>query len=97
MIANHSAPAPILRLEGERILLQLSDESEGEVTAHLGDQAIRLWIAGETGGGRVLWVEAAVPCQLEIDAGFTTFVEHVPAGRTRYLLTHLDRTDVRQV
>lgn len=88
---------PVLQLEGDRVICRLCDESGGEATARLGDNSICLRIEGEAGGGRVIWVEAAAPCQLEIDTGFTTFVEQVPAGCTRYLLTHLDRTDVRQV
>lgn len=88
---------PVLQLEGDRVICRLCDESAGEATVRLGDNSICLRIEGEAGGGRVIWVEAAAPCQLEIDTGFTTFVEQVPAGCTRYLLTHLDRTDVRQV
>jgi hypothetical protein len=48
------------------------------------------------GGGLAVQVEATHPFLLEIETEFTTFVENVPAGSTRLLLTHLDRTDVRQ-
>lgn len=60
----------------------------------LGDNTVSLLAEADTGGGIAVVVEAARPFDLEIDTGFTTFIEHVPAGRTRYLLTYLDRTDV---
>lgn len=49
------------------------------------------------GGGIAVVVEAQAPFELEIETKFTTFVEQVPAGRTRYLLTYLDRTDIREI
>jgi hypothetical protein len=67
------------------------------VQVQLGNNHIRLLAEADTGGGIVVLVEAQAPFELEIDTGFTTFVEQVPAGHTRYLLTYLDRTDVRQV
>jgi len=38
-----------------------------------------------------------MPLALEMEAGSAVFYESAPAGRTTYLLTYLDRTDVRQV
>ncbi len=58
---------------------------------------ISLLAEADTGGGIAVVVEAEHPFDLEIETTFTTFLEHVPAGRTRYLLTYLDRTDIRQV
>ena len=49
-----------------------------------------------TGGGIAVVVEARA-FDLEIETEFTTFVEQVPPGRTRYLLTYLDRTDIREI
>jgi beta-lactamase superfamily II metal-dependent hydrolase len=63
----------------------------------LDDNTISLLAEADTGGGIVVMVEAERAFDLEIDTGFTTFLEHVPAGSTRYLLTYLDRTDVRRV
>lgn len=63
----------------------------------LGDNTISLLAEADTGGGIAVVVEAVYAFDLEVETGFTTFVEHVPAGRTRYLLTYLDRTDVRRV
>ena len=63
----------------------------------LGDNLISLLAEADTGGGIAVVVEAEHPFDLEIETTFTTFLEHVPAGRTRYLLTYLDRTDIRQV
>ena len=63
----------------------------------LNGNPISLLAEADTGGGIVVLVEAQAPFELEIDTGFVTFVEQIPAGRTRYLLTYLDRTDVREV
>lgn len=61
----------------------------------LGESTISLLAEGELGGGVSVVVETTAPFGLEIETEFTTFNEQVPAGRTRYLLTYLDRTDVR--
>ncbi len=84
-------------LDGNRVVWRLVDEPPVEAWVQLGDQRIHLLAEADTGGGIAVLVETPAPFELEIDTGFTTFVEHVPAGRTRYLLTYLDRTDVRQV
>ena len=82
----------------QRILWRLSQPPPIEVRAiALGDNVISLLAESDTGGGIAVVVEAKHPFDLEIETTFTTFLEHVPAGRTRYLLTYLDRTDIRQV
>lgn len=63
----------------------------------LAGNAMSLLAEADVGGGVAVVVEAEAPFDLEIETEFTTFYERVPAGRTRYLLTYLDRTDVRQV
>ena len=63
----------------------------------LGENLISLLAEADTGGGIAVVVEAEHPFELEIVTTFTTFLEHVPAGCTRYLLTYLDRTDILQV
>jgi hypothetical protein len=85
-----------LHLDGDRVIWQLAGEPPQASEMQLGDNHIRLLAESDTGGGIAVLVEAQAPFELEIDTGFTTFVELVPAGRTRYLLTYLDRTDVRQ-
>lgn len=97
MPAGHFSPAQRVALEGSRVIWRLHDDTPGEIQVQLGANSIRLLVEGGDGGGRVVWVETPAPFELEIDTGFTVFIEQVPAGRTRYLLTHLDRTDVRQV
>ncbi|MFZ1467314.1 MAG: hypothetical protein WAV70_09650 [Anaerolineae bacterium] len=67
------------------------------VDARLGDNRIRLDALADHGGGISVVVEAQAAFALEVEAGFTVFYESVPAGRTAYLLTYLDRTDVHQV
>jgi len=64
---------------------------------YAGDHTIRLLAEADTGGGISVWVETQAPFELEIETETTTFLELVPAGRTRYLLTYLDRTDVREI
>ena len=83
--------------DGERVVWRLHSEPPQKAEIGLGDNRIRLLAEADTGGGIAVLVEAQQPFALEIDTGFTTFVEQVPGGRTRYLLTYLDRTDVRQV
>ena len=83
--------------DGERVIWQLFGEPPQEAQIRLHDNQIQLRAETDTGGGIAVLVEAQRPFALEIDTGFTTFVEQVPGGRTRYLLTYLDRTDVRQV
>jgi glycogen debranching enzyme len=61
----------------------------------LGDNTISLVAESEAGAGILVRVEAARPFHLEISTPFAEFEEHVPAGTSRYTLTHLDRTDVR--
>ncbi len=84
-------------LDEDRVVWRLADEPPVEIWVQLGDYRIHLLAEADTGGGIAVLVETPTPFELEIDTGFTTFVEHVPAGRTRYLLTYLDRTDVRSV
>ena len=64
---------------------------------HLGQNTVSLVAQEDAGGGLVVDVEATEPFLLEIETEFTTFVENVPSGSTRLLLTHLDRTDIRTV
>ncbi len=97
MPASQRMPSNPVVLEDARVLWRLSDASQSRVETHLGPNQICLLAEGDAGGGIAVWVEAQAPFELEIDTGFTTFVEQVPAGRTRYLLTYLDRTDVRQI
>ncbi len=79
----------------QRVLWRLHQAPPVAVSnLRLGDNTISLLAEADTGGGIAVVVEAVHPFELEIDTGFTTFIEHVPAGRTRYLLTYLDRTDV---
>ena len=84
-------------LDGDRVVWRLRTEPPQVVQVQFGLNRIRLLAEADTGGGVAVLVEAQAPFELEIDTGFTTFVEQVPAGSTRYLLTYLDRTDVRQV
>ena len=82
----------------QRILWHLSQTPPVELRAiSLGDNVINLMAEGDTGGGIAVLVEAKHPFELEIQTIFTTFLEHVPAGRTRFLLTYLDRTDIREI
>lgn len=97
MPASYRIPAGRVAVEDGRVLWLLPDGMQGQIEAHLGDSQIHLLAEGDAGGGVVVWVETQVAFELEIDTGFTIFIEQVPAGRTRYLLTYLDRTDVRQI
>lgn len=82
----------------QRLLWRLKKQPPVEFRAiRLGENRINLLAEADTGGGIVVVIEAQAPFELEIETEFTTFVEHVPAGRTRYLLTYLDRTDVRTI
>ena len=82
----------------KRVLWRLDQPPPIELRAiSLGDNVISLLAEYDTGGGIAVVVEAEHPFELEIVTTFTTFLEHVPAGRTRYLLTYLDRTDVREI
>jgi len=82
----------------QRVLWRLDQPPPIELRAiGLGDNVISLLAEADTGGGIAVVVEAEHPFELEIATTFTTFLEHVPAGRTRYLLTFLDRTDIREV
>ena len=62
----------------------------------LADNSVSLIAEDEVGGGIAVMVEAQHPFDLEIITEFTSFAEQIPPGRTRYLLTYLDRTDIRQ-
>ena len=82
----------------QRVLWRLDQPPPIELRAiGLGDNVISLLAEADTGGGIAVVVEAEHPFELEIVTTFTTFLEHVPAGRTRYLLTYLDRTDIREI
>ena len=82
----------------QRVLWRLDQPPPIELRAiGLGDNVISLLAKADTGGGIAVVVEAEHPFELEIVTTFTTFLEHVPAGRTRYLLTYLDRTDIREI
>jgi hypothetical protein len=97
-MANHlqSEVSPVL-LDGHRVVWRLHGQPPVAAEVQSGDNRIRLLAEADTGGGIAVLVESQAPFELEIDTGFTVFVEQVPAGCTRYLLTYLDRTDVRQV
>lgn len=86
-----------LAVEEGRVVWRLRGELPVVARATVDGQGITLAAERDTGGGVLLVVEAEGPFDLEVETEFTTFVEQVPAGRTRYLLTYLDRTDVRQV
>lgn len=90
-------PSPQVTLESGRLVWRLRGEPPRSARANLGDNQIRLLAEADTGGGIAVWVEAQAPFELEIETETTTFLELVPAGRTRYLLTYLDRTDVREI
>ena len=82
----------------QRILWRLSQQPPIELRAiALGDNVISLLAEADTGGGIAMVVEAKYPFELEIETTFTTLFEQVPTGRTRYLLTSLDRTDIREI
>jgi hypothetical protein len=84
-------------IEEGRVVWRLRGEPPLSAEARLGNNTIRLLAEADTGGGITVWVEAQAPFELEIETEFTTFLEMIPSGRTRYLLTYLDRTDVRQL
>lgn len=84
-------------VDGARVVWQLDGEPPQAIQVQQGDNSIRLLAESDSGGGIVLRVEAQASFELEVNTGFTTFLEQVPAGCTRYLLTYLDRTDVRQL
>ena len=94
-----SAPpeASQILLDGDRVVWRLYAEPPAVAHIQLGANRISLLAESDTGGGIEVLIKAQAPFELEIDTGFTTFVEQVPAGRTHYLLTYLDRTDVRQM
>ncbi len=92
-----SWPVSQVASEGGRVIWRLRGEPPLSAEVHLDGNTIRLLAEADTGGGIAVWVETPAPFEIEIETEFTTFVETVPAGRTRYLLTYLDRTDVRQV
>lgn len=84
--------------EEERLIWTLREEPPvGIQNLRLGDNRVSLLAQEDTGGGVVVGVEATQAVDLQIDGEFTTFSERIPAGSTRLLLTHLDRTDVRRV
>lgn len=97
MAASAAGEVGKIWFDGEHVVWQLYGEPPQEAELRLGDNRICLLAEVDTGGGIAVLVEAQRPFALEIETGLTTFVEQVPAGRTRYLLTYLDRTDVRQV
>lgn len=74
----------------------MEDPPVGVRGLRLGDNVISLVAEREEGGGIRATIEAERPFQLEVLAGQTEFVEQVPAGRSTYLLTRLDRTDIRE-
>lgn len=62
----------------------------------LGNGRVSLITEADTDGGLLVTIEADEPFHLEIETEFATFDEQVPAGRSRYLLTYLDRTEIVQ-
>jgi hypothetical protein len=86
-----------LVVEDGRVVWRLRGKLPVAARVTLDGQLITLRAERDTGGGIVVTVVAEEAFDLEVETEFTTFVEQVPAGRTRYLLTYLDRTDVRQV
>lgn len=96
MSASKDADVEVVPDEG-RVTWRLRGELPAVARAGWDGQLITLAAERDTGGGIVVVVEAERAFELEMETEFTTFVEQVPAGRTRYLLTYLDRTDVRQV
>jgi hypothetical protein len=97
MATSELPEASHVQVDGDRVAWRLLTEPPIAAQVQFGVNRIRLLAEADTGGGVAVLVETQVPFELEIDTGFTTFVEQVPAGRTRYLLTYLDRTDVRHV
>lgn len=97
MASNPFHDSSTVAVDGDRVVWRLRGDPPVAADVQAGANRITLLAEADTGGGIVVWVEAPAPFELEIDTGLATFVEQAPAGRTRYLLTYLDRTDVRQV
>jgi hypothetical protein len=97
MVARELPEASNVQVDGDRVVWRLHAEPPVTAQVQIGANDICLLAEADTGGGIAVLIEAQTSFQLEIDTGFTTFVEQVPAGHTRYLLTYLDRTDVRQL
>ncbi len=62
-----------------------------------GQQEVTLEALADVGAGILIEVVARLPFELEVETGAVVFYESVPAGRTRYVLTYLDRSDVRSL
>lgn len=80
-----------------RVRWRLRDPLPVQLELALPRNLIRLEALDEAGGGITVQVTAQQPFTLEIETEFVTYLEQVPAGCTRYLLTYLDRTDIRRV
>lgn len=81
-----------------RVIWRLLDAPPVAVrNVRVGDNLISLVAEAELGSGVSVVVTAEQPFVLEIETEFTTFSEQAPAGCTRYLLTWLDRSDVRRM
>lgn len=53
-----------------------------------------LWLGAEQGAGLEVWVQASQAFHLTLFWGETSFFEAITPGRSRLLLTVLDRTEV---
>jgi predicted membrane GTPase involved in stress response len=80
-----------------RLVWHLGESTEQVDHARWDQQVVTLEARGEIGAGILIEVTARQPFELEVEAGTAVFYESVPAGRTQFVLTHLDRGDVRQL
>ena len=78
-----------------RLLWRIAGVPGDVVRVRWGRQEVTLAAIADVGAGIMIEVTATLPFELEVEAGTAVFYESVPAGQTRYLLTYLDRSDVR--
>lgn len=79
--------------EGIRWALRL-EPPVGLLRLETASAVVSLAAEADTGAGIVVAVETTHPIDLAMETPLTVFQERVPAGKTRYLLTYLDRTDI---
>lgn len=94
---DSSEPDVEVFLEENRVVWRLTQPPPAHALVPLGDDLVKLTAEADMGGGIAVVIQTGRPFLLEIETPLATFVEQVPAGATRYLLTYLDRTDVRAV
>lgn len=90
-------PLSVVEWEGDRAVWRIAGVPPQTAHLLLHGQPVRFLLEADTGSGLQVQIVTPQSFDLDIVTEFVVFSERIPVGSTRYLLTYLDRTDIRDL